>query len=432
MHLAAFFHGDCNYNKFGWRSDEAYADAGLNFARWIEFAQILEKGKFDMLFIADSPSAFAVDDPKTFAQTARNIGFEPFTVASALTMVTTKLGIALTASTTWSEPYTIARTFASLDRISGGRAGWNLVTGRNPEDALNYGASQHVEHAERYRRAEEFIDVCNGLWQSYDEGAFLMDKASGQFVDPDGYHVLNHVGEHFRVKGPLNVPPPVQGKPVIIQAGQSGPGVTLAARVADCVFTSQPTLEDAQKFYGELKSKASAVGRDPSSVIVLPGVTVYVGRTREEALRKLNAVQALTSPDDAIKTLQAMLGIDFSGHDLAEAIPELHPTSSFANPEQLARSARERGMNLGQFAVYITTTMSHNIAIGAPDEIVDQLQLWFESEAADGFILLPPTVPASLNDFVELVIPLLQSRGLFRQDYDGETLRENLGLANGA
>ena len=427
MILSVFLSSDANYHMAGWRHPAAQS-AAFDFAPWIAFARTLERGKIDMLFIADGSSAYGVDDPEQFTRIARNFGFEPFTLVSALASVTRDLGLALTASTTWYEPYTVARLFASLDRISGGRAGWNVVTSRNPEDALNYNLDSHVEHDLRYQRAEEFIDVCFGLWDSYDDDAFVLDRETGRYLHPDRYRLLNHKGPQFSVKGPLNVPRPIQGRPVIIQAGQSGPGMDLAARVADCVFTVQPNPEKSRAFCQDIKARAARFGRTPDSIKVLPGVSIYCARTREEARRKSDELQRLVPASFAIKALSALLGEDFSAYPADGPIPPLKPNAMYVDPEQTARKAREEGMNLTQFAAHMTTSKSHNIIVGTPADVCDELEHWFESEACDGFNLLPPTMPGGLDDFVDLIVPELQRRGLFHRAYAGGSLREKLGL----
>jgi FMN-dependent oxidoreductase (nitrilotriacetate monooxygenase family) len=427
MNLSAFLYGHANYSRTGWRHPDAYADAGgLNFERWLELARILEDAKFDMLFVADQITTPGAEDPETYAST-QTTGFEPLTLLSALAMTTTRLGLAATVSTTWTEPYNTARMLASLDRISGGRAGWNVVTGRNPEDALNFSKERHVDHAERYAMAEEFIDVCFGLWNSYEDDAFLLDKATGQVIDPEKLHLLRHKGKYFSVRGPLNVPRSAQGQPVIIQAGMSEPAREMAARMADCVFTAQSSLTDAQAFYADVKGRLKRHGRSPGDLKIFPGVSVYVGRTTEEANKKFDLVQSFTPVDYAIKQLGIFLGGgDYSGYPPDGPIPPLKPNQAYINPEETAKTAREQGLTLGQFAKRVAAAKSHLVVIGSACEVADVLERWFLGEAADGFNLLPPYVPGSLQEFVELVIPELQGRKLFRTEYEGSTLREHL------
>jgi len=428
MSLSAFLFADANYNRVGWRHPDAVADAGLRFERWVEFTRILEAAKFDMLFIADAVSAPGVDDHETFCRTAWIAGFEPLTLLSALSQVTKRLGLAGTVSTTWTEPYNTARMLASLDRLTNGRAGWNLVTSRNPDDALNFSKERHVEHGERYAMAEEFLDICRGLWDSFDDDAFLLDKESGQFVDPEKLHILNHRGKHFQVKGPLNVPRPVQGHPVVIQAGMSEPAREMAARGADCVFCALPDMDTAKQFYADVKGRMSKFGRDPDTLRILPGVTVYVARTQAEAEAKFDLLLSKTSVDYAIHQLGATLGMDFSGHSPDDPVPPLKPNAGYVDPEALFHDVRAQNLTLGQWALRFTASKSHFTLVGTPEKVADAMEAWFRGGASDGFNLLPPHVPGSIQDFAELVVPELQKRGIFRKDYEGRTLREHLGL----
>ena len=283
MHFAVFMEADSNYHLSGWRLPGSYADTGIRLDRWIELARTMERGKLDMIFIADSHGVAGIGDLETLSRSSRVGRFEPFTVLSALAAVTEHIGLAATCATTYNEPFTVARMFASLDHLSGGRAGWNFVTGANREDALNFSHTEHVPHAQRYDRAQEFADVVLGLWDSFDDDAFLRDKGSGRFFDPAKLHVLNHHGKHFAVRGPLSVPRPPQGHPVLIQAGKSEPARELSARVADAVFTSQPTIEDAQRFYADVKGRLAKYGRAPDDLVIMPGVAVFTGRTAAEA-----------------------------------------------------------------------------------------------------------------------------------------------------
>jgi FMN-dependent oxidoreductase (nitrilotriacetate monooxygenase family) len=428
MNLCAFLYADANYSRTGWRHPDAFSDAGgLRFDRWVQMAQLLEAAKFDMLFVADQISAPGVDQRETFCRTASIAGFEPLTLLAALAQATTRLGLAATVNTTWSEPYNTARMLASLDRISNGRAAWNVVTGRNPEDALNFSKSKHVEHADRYEIAEEFVDICRGLWDSFDDDAFLRDKASGQFVDPEKLHLLEHKGEHFAVRGPLNVPRPVQGYPLIIQAGASEAAREMAARGADCLFTAQSRLADAQVFYADIKGRLAKYGRTPGSLRILPGVSVYAGRTRGEANEKFEFMQSTTPVEFAVKQLGTLMGgMDFSGLPVDGPIPPLEPNLAFINPEEVAKSARAQNLTLGQWALRVAASKSHLTLVGSPTDIADELEAWFRGGAADGFNLLPPHVPGSLQDFVDLVLPELRRRDLFRSEYEGATLREHM------
>lgn len=427
--LAVFMMMDGNYHLAGWRLPKSHADAGRNVARWVEFAQILERGRFDMLFIADTVSPQGVDHPESMSHTARSLGFEPLTLLSALAMTTTRLGLAATATTTWNEPYNLARMFASLDHLSHGRAGWNLVTGRNADDAKNFSRDEHMAYADRYARAEEFIDVVRGLWDSFEDEALLHDKVSGRFFDPSKMHLLNHKGASFAVRGPLSLPRSPQGHPVIIQAGASDDGRDLAARVADVVFTMRPSFAAAKAFYDDLKSKVVKFGRSPDHIKILPGVNLYVGRTTHEAEERFNELQSLIPIQYALRQLSVQLGgVDLSGYPLDGPMPEVQGNLSRANPDFFLTFATNDKLTLRQTALRVAAGKGHWLIKGSPTDIADQMEHWFKGGAADGFNILPPSVPGTLTDFVDLVIPELRRRGLFREEYEGETLRENLGL----
>ncbi len=428
LKFSVYMQMDGNYHQGAWRLPDAFADTGQELDRWIEIARLLERGKLDMLFIPDNISPPGVDHLQSLSHTARAVGFEPLTLLSALASVTSHLGLAATAATTWNEPYIVARMFASLDQLSRGRAGWNLVTGRNPEDAKNFSRSEHVAHENRYARAEEFVDVVRGLWDSYADDAVVRNKTTGLFFEPSKVHLLEHVGEHFQVKGPLSVARPPQGHPVIVQAGESEPARQLAARAADVVFTQQSSLKSAQTFYSDLKGRLARYGRDAESLVVLPGLSLYIGRTRAEAEEKYEQMQSLTPPEFAVRQLSLLLGVDLSEHPLDAPMPKVAPSATRANPERWLEYSRDGQMTLRQAALRATAAKAHWVMKGTPKEIADHIEEWFTGDAADGFNLLPPYVPGSLAEFIDLVLPELRRRGLFRTDYEGKTLRENLGL----
>jgi N-acetyl-S-(2-succino)cysteine monooxygenase len=428
MKLSVFMMMDGNYHLAGWRLPNSHADAGQNLERWIEFAQILERGKLDMLFIADNISPPGVDHPESMSHTARSIGLEPLTLLSALSAVTSRLGLAATAATTWNEPYTLARMFASLDHLSRGRAGWNVVTGRNAEDANNFSRTEHVAYADRYARAEEFVDVVRGLWDSFEDDALLLDKASGRFFDPEKMHLLNHKGAVFAVKGPLSVSRPPQGHPVIIQAGQSGAGRDLSARIADIVFTMQSSFESAKAFYDEMKGQVVKFGRSPDHLKILPGVNLYIGRTAQEADERYEELQSLIPIQFALRQLSLQLGVDLSGYALDGPMPEIAANVMRARPDFFLSFAQKEKLTLRQTALRAAAGKGHWLIKGSPQDIADQMEYWFKGGAADGFNLLPPSVPQTLTDFVDLVVPELRRRGLFRTEYEGKTLREHLGV----
>jgi alkanesulfonate monooxygenase len=403
----------------------------MKLERWIEFAQTMERGKLDMLFIADGIGVPGADNLAAMRANPQVDRFEPFTLLSALAAVTKHVGLAATAHTTYNEPFHIARKFASLDHLSGGRAGWNFVTGANAEDAHNFSRESHTVHGERYDRAEEFADIVLGLWDSFDDDAFVRDKATGQYLDPSKFHVLNHKGKHFQVKGPLGVPRPPQGHPVLIQAGKSEPAKEVSARVADAVFTSQSTMEDAQAFYADVKGRMAKFGRHPDSLKILPGVVIFAGTTAEEAEAKYQRMGALIDSKAAMQLLSERMGnLDLTPYDIDGPLPDFEGNKvRMSNPPALVKLARREGLTLRGLAMRFAAARGHFMLRGTPSHIADTLQRWFDSRACDGFIFMPVYVPGALNDFVDLVIPELQRRGLFRKEYEGRTLRENLGLA---
>jgi FMN-dependent oxidoreductase (nitrilotriacetate monooxygenase family) len=354
--------------------------------------------------------------------------FEPLTLLSALAMVTERIGLIATASTTFDEPYHVARRFASLDHISNGRAGWNVVTTANPDAALNFGLIGHVEHDERYRRAREFHDVVTGLWDSWADDAWRHDQASGIFFDPEKMHILDHKGEYLSVRGPLNIARPIQGWPVIVQAGASNVGRQFAAETAEVVFGSSRTIEEARDFYKDVKTRVTAAGRSAEHVKILPGALVIVGHTNEQAREKKALLDNLVHPESGMPNLSIRLGIDTSTFDLDGPLPEIPPSNqSQSQRDTLVALARRENLTVRQLAQLVGGFGGLEI-VGTPREIADTMQVWLETGAADGFNIMFPTVPAGLDDFTDLVIPELQRRGIFREDYEGHTLREHFGL----
>ncbi len=430
LKFAVFMSGDSNYHLAGWRLPEAYADAGMKLERWIEFARTMERGKLDMLFIADSIGTSGADNLEATSHNPHLDRFEPFTVLSALAAVTSRIGLAATCHTTYNEPYHVARKFASLDHLSSGRAGWNFVTGANAEDALNFSRETHTAHGDRYDIAEEFADVVRGLWDSYEDDAFLRDKKSGIYVDTSKLHILNHKGKYFQVKGPLSLARPPQGHPILIQAGKSEPAKEVSARVADAVFTSQATLEDAQAFYADVKGRLAKFGRAPDDLKILPGVAIFTGRTAEEAEEKYQQLASLLSPAAALQLLkERMGGVDLAAYPFDGPMPDLQGNNNrMSNPPALVKLARRENLTIRGLAMRFAAARGHFMVRGTPAQVADQLEEWFLRRAADGFIFLPVYLPGALDDFVDHVIPELQRRGLFRTEYEGRTLRENLGV----
>jgi len=411
-----------------WRQPHVPADSGLNFAVYRQMVQTAEKALFDAVFVADN---VAVTLGAGSDRVARADYFEPLTLMAALAAVTDHIGLICTQTTSYNEPYHLARKFASLDHLSNGRAGWNLVTSDAAAEAQNFGRAEHYGHADRYQRAKEFYQVVAGLWDSWDDDAFIRNKSSGQYYDPAKLHVLNHKGEHFSVAGPLNVARPVQGRPVIVQAGSSEDGRQLAATTADVVFTAHAQLASAQDFYRDIKQRAVAAGRDPEQIKIMPGIYVVVAVTDELAQQKFDQLQQLIDPAAGLALLSKMIGnFDLSGYPLDEPLPDLPLTETGQRSRQalLTSLAKEGQLTIRQLYTKIAGGRGHNVVIGSASTVADVMQQWFEQGAADGFNLLAPELPGGLDDFAELVVPELQRRGLFRTEYEGKTLRENMGL----
>ncbi len=411
-----------------WRHPDVPANGGLDFRLYKRLAQVAEAAKFDALFVADSVAAPTGD---IASRMARSDHFEPLTLLSALAAVTERIGLVGTVTTSYNEPYHVARKFASLDHISEGRAGWNLVTSDAAAEALNFNRQEHFGHAERYARAREFHAVVTGLWDSWEDDAFTRDKASGQYYDPAKLHVLNHEGEHFRVQGPLNVARSPQGRPVIVQAGSSETGRELAAQTAEVVFTAQTSLAAARDFYSDLKGRLPRFGRSADDLRIMPGVFVVVGQSQAEAQEKFEAFQELVEPQVGVALLSRMLGnFDLSAYPLDGPLPELPLTDSGQRSRQLLLTelAGRENLTLAQLGRRIAGGRGHYSLIGTPTQIADELQAWFEGGAADGFNVLVPHLPGGLEDVANHIVPELQRRGLFRREYSGSTLRDHLGL----
>ena len=410
-----------------WRYPGAYPDANFNFAHLKRFAQTLERGRFDAFFMADHLAVLNMP-MAALKRSATVTSFDPLTLLPALATVTERLGLIATASTTFEQPYIVARKFASLDHLSGGRAGWNVVTTSNPDAALNFGLDEHMEHDERYRRAREFIDVVKGLWDSWADDAFIRDVADGVFFDPERLHVLNHKDEFFSVRGPLNIARPIQGWPVIVQAGASEAGRQIAAETAEVIFASGGNLADGQRFYADVKARAAAAGREPEHLKILPGALVVVGETIEEARAKRATLDSLVHPESGLASLSVMLGHDASGFDLDGPLPEIPETNaSQTGRQRVVDRARRDNLTVRQLA-QIAGGYGGLSFVGTPQTIADQMEEWLTGKASDGFNIMFPYVPGGLDDFVDRVVPELQRRGLFRTEYEGATLRENLGL----
>lgn len=418
LSIAAFLmrHG---HHVAAWRHPDTDLETNP-FKLFREQVQSAERACLDAVFFADS-----------LALTGGIPALEPLTLLSALAASTGKIGLIGTATTTYNEPYTVARQFASLDQISDGRAGWNLVTSDNALEAANFGREQHVAHATRYERAREFHQVVTGLWNSFEDGALVNDKAGARLVEPSRLHTLNHRGKHFAVAGPLNVSRSLQGRPVVVQAGGSEAGRELAAATAEVVFTAQPTLAGAQDFYRDMKRRVAAHGRSPASLKIMPGLFAVVGRSQAEADDRFAQVQQLIEPKAGLALLGRMIGnFDLSPYPLDGPLPELPETQDGQRSRQQLLTNLAQGENLSIRQLYerIAGGRGHFTVVGTPELVADQMQAWFEQEAADGFNFMAPWLPGGLDDFLDLVVPELQRRGLFRTAYQGSTLREHLGL----
>jgi FMN-dependent oxidoreductase (nitrilotriacetate monooxygenase family) len=427
LHLGAFMR-PVSLHTAAWRYPGAYPDANFNFRHLKTFAETLERAKFDAFFMADHLAVLNM--PIEALRRSHTVtSFEPFTLLSALATATSRIGLVATASTTFDEPYHIARRFASLDHISEGRAGWNIVTTSNPDAALNFGLEDHVDHAERYRRAREFYDVVTGLWDSFADDAFIRDAASGLYFDPAKLHVLDHKGDYLSVRGPLNIARPPQGWPVIVQAGASEPGRQLAAETAEVIFGSSPDLESGKSFYADVKGRMEKIGRNRDHLKVLPGAFVVVGDTVDEAKAKRAHLDSLVYYESAIASLSIALGHDASGFDPDAPLPRDIPdtNASKTGRAQVLRLAEQEGLTVRQLAQRYGGYSGLSF-VGTPATIADEMETWLFEHGSDGFNIAFPFLPQGLTDVAEKLVPELQRRGLFRRDYEGTTLRDHLGL----
>jgi FMN-dependent oxidoreductase (nitrilotriacetate monooxygenase family) len=428
MRLGLFFEG-LGHHIAAWRDPAIDPRAKLGIEHYFEIARTAERGKFDMVFTADTNATFGPDDPASWSRTSAAARLEPLTLLAAMSAVTERIGLVATMTTTYHEPFTIARFFASLDLISGGRAGWNLVTSAAAAEAVNFSHTAHASPVERYARAKEAAQVVLGLWDSWEDDALLGDKATGLYVDPAKVHFLAHKGRHFSVRGPLMIPRSPQGHPVLVQAGQSDGGRDLAAATAEVVFTVQQDIEEARAFYADIKRRAAALGRSPDALKILPGVMIVVGTTTAAAEAKYERLQALIPPDFGLRHLSSVFGVDLSQLPLDGPVPELdYPVTQHGRLKLLLDLARRERLSIRQLYKRVVGQRGHRTVCGTPAEIADALESWFAAGACDGFNIMPLTFPHGLDDIVDHVIPELQRRGLFRTEYEGRTLRENLGL----
>ena len=427
LHLNAFLMG-VGHHEAAWRLPESDPFAGTSIEHFKQLAQTAERGKLDSLFLADSPMLWG------------NIGrrpsgiLEPTVLLTVLAGATKRIGLIATASTTYNEPYNLARRFATLDIISGGRAGWNIVTTAGIEAARNFNLEELPSHAERYARSAEFVDVSLKLWDSWDDSAASGDKERGVWGDERRLYPPRHVGPHFEVAGALNVPRSPQGYPLLVQAGSSEDGKGLAARYAEAVFTAQQTLEDAQSFYADLKARARGFGREPSSILILPGLVPVIGSTEAEALRLDEELDRLIKPEYAKRQLAQTLRVKEEDLDLDAEIPKDLPDEDAIQGAKsrytlVVSLARREKLTVRQLIGRLGGGRGHRTFAGTPEQLADAMQHWWENGAADGFNVMPPVLPSALEAFVDHVVPILQRRGLFRLDYEGQTLRDHYGLA---
>ena len=417
------------YHAAAWRHPDVDPGAASKFSHFVRVAQAAEAAKFDMVFLADGIGIRARDEPAgSLCRSMQNAELEPLTLLSALAAVTSRIGLVATASTTYNEPFHIARKWASLDHISGGRAGWNIVTSWSDAEARNFGRDRHLDYDTRYERAAEFVEVVRGLWDSWDDDAFPHDKASGVFFDPSKLHVLDHRGTHFRVRGPLSVKRTPQGRPVLVQAGASEAGIDIAAAHAELVYSAAHAIEPAVAYARTLRDRMARHGRAPGELLIMPGITPFLGRTRQEARDKYDQLNALVDPLLGLSYLYGQMG-DLSGYDLDGPVPEpSNPEVRSIARNLLALAARDN-LTIRQLYTLSAAGFGTRVSIGTASDLVDEMEAWVAAGAADGFNICPPLLPAGLDEFAELVMPELRRRGLFRTEYEGTTLRDSLGLA---
>ncbi|EME80923.1 uncharacterized protein MYCFIDRAFT_189269 [Pseudocercospora fijiensis CIRAD86] len=427
LHLTAFMR-PVSLHTGAWRYPGSYPDANFNLQHLKSFIQKLEAAKFDAFFMADHLAVLNMP-VEALKRSHTTTSFEPFTLLSALSQCTERIGLAATASTTYDHAYHIARRFASLDHLSNGRAAWNIVTTGNPDSSKNFGQEEHMQHSNRYKLAREFYDVVTGLWDSFADDAFPRDRESGVYMDPEKMHVLNHKGDDLSVRGPLNIARPVQGWPVIVQAGQSEPGRQLAAETAEAVFCSPKDMDGAKTLYKDIKDRAKKAGRNPNHIKILPAAMIVVGDTVEDAQQKRLNLDSLVHYDSAIASLSISLGCDASQFEPDAPIPkELPPTNaSHTARESVIRLAAAEGLTVRQLAQRYGG-YSGLAWVGTPQSIADGMQKWLDEGACDGFTCVMPYLPQGLDDITQRVVPELQRRGIFRKEYTGTTLREHLGL----
>lgn len=437
MMVLGFTGGALGGHLAGWRHRDSFPTTAMQLPCMLEMAKIAERGKLDLMFLADGNGVRQMDKPALFAANSpsdRPAVFEPVTLFAAVAQHTSRIGLVATATTSYEEPFTIARKFASLDHLSGGRSGWNLVTTQYVEDAKNFGRDEHMGRVERYERARESLDVVRTLWDSWATDAFLQDKSTGQYLDPARVRLTNHRGPHFAVKGPLNVARTPQGQPVVFMAGQSEAGKELAAYGGEGLFGTASSKADAQREYADIKGRMAKYGRRTDALKILPALSVFVGRTASEADALYEELQALIPPALAVSYLSKLVGFDVTGAPLDGPMPPSpgENVGGTAIGRSVVDMAAREGLSVRATCQRVLPSMGGNMVKGDPGQVADFLEDWYTSHACDGFMLSMPVQPRSLRDFVELVVPELQRRGLRPLDYPGPTLRDNMGLARPA
>lgn len=425
LHLGAFIYFSGHHHA-GWRHPESGAEHMFDIQMYREMAKTAERGKFDMMFLADLLYATPYDHGMTGM-------LDPLTLLSALAMETDKLGLTATVSTTYNEPYNVARKFATLDHISGGRAGWNIVTSQLDIEAHNFGKPKHPDHGLRYEMAREFVEVVTKLWDSWGEEVLVRNRESGQFIDATKLKTVDYQGQWYSSKGPLNVPRPPQGYPVLIQAGSSEPGQQFAASFGEVIFTAQQSLASAQHFYESLKSKLSGYGRSRNNLKIMPGLSPIIAATEEEAKRKHQQLQELIPTEVAVAAVSGILNYDLTAYPVDQPLPDIPDPVEASNGmksrvQLIMDLARKDNLTILQLGRRMLESRGHMQFVGSYEQLADLMQQWFEEYGCDGFNIMPPVIPGDLTEFVDHVIPILQERGLFRKDYTGNTLREHLGL----
>lgn len=427
LHLNAFLM-EAGHHEAAWRLAESNPRADFDLPHWIRLAKLAEQAKFDSLFLADGP---ALTGSGAFRPPGQ---LEPFTLLTALSQHTSRIGLIATVSSTYNEPYNLARRLASVDHVSAGRAGWNIVTSAGADEAANFGLADRPDHATRYERADEFLTIAKALWDSWESGAVLADKESGRYADPERLHAIDHAGRHFKVAGPLNVERPPQGHPLLVQAGSSEDGKSFAARHAEAIFTAHQTYERAVDFYRDIKARTRAAGRDPDAVLVLPGIVPFLGSTEAEATELAKEFDDLRIPEYGLSQLAWNLEVDPSVFDLDAPLPDFilrRPKlqGSQSRSDLIIEMAVRENLTVGQILSRLGGGRGHFTFVGTPEQAADTIISWFEGGAADGFNVMAPGLPLQLENFIDHVLPILRSKGLFREEYSGTTLREHYGLA---